>query len=223
MRGDADPRRVVVCDDAIANRQCMVWALESHGIDADVAWDLPSLLASLSENATHVLLVNSATPDATALIQMALAVTPDTRVIVTGLSADREPEIVSFAEAGVTGLHLRTESFEELLALIRADGDGQVCSPAVSAILVRHVYGLVEQENSTAQDAVLTERESQILRMLEEGLSNQQIATRLCVSVHTVKSHVHSLFGKIGAGSRAEAVKIYRTLGGSTIGADGSH
>jgi len=54
----------------------------------------------------------------------------------------------------------------------------------------------------------LTRREKEVLRMLAEGLANKEIAGRLAISEHTAKFHVASIFGKLGAASRAEAVAI---------------
>jgi DNA-binding NarL/FixJ family response regulator len=54
----------------------------------------------------------------------------------------------------------------------------------------------------------LTPRESEVLQMLASGLANKEIAARLAISEHTVKFHVASILGKLGAGSRTEAVSL---------------
>jgi DNA-binding NarL/FixJ family response regulator len=54
----------------------------------------------------------------------------------------------------------------------------------------------------------LTEREQQVLSMMADGLGNKEIAARLGISTHTVKFHISSILGKLGAGSRTEAVSI---------------
>ena len=54
----------------------------------------------------------------------------------------------------------------------------------------------------------LTARETEVLRMIAEGLANKEIAYRLGISEHTVKFHVSALLGKLGAGSRAEAIGL---------------
>ena len=210
--------RVVICDDGRLNRECLTLALGTCGIDAVGAGDLASLFASADVGPPDVALLNIGMPDSATLLQVGLDIGPDVRVIVTGLSEDRESDIVSCAEAGVAGLHLRTESFEELLSLIRNASDEPACSPAISAILVRRVHALLGQQNSEPRNPELTERESQILLLLEEGLSNQQIATRLHVAIHTVKNHLHTMFGKLGVGSRAEAVAVSRAMRYSDVG-----
>ena len=54
----------------------------------------------------------------------------------------------------------------------------------------------------------LTPRESEVLQMLASGLANKEIAAKLAISEHTVKFHVASILGKLGAGSRTEAVSL---------------
>ena len=49
------------------------------------------------------------------------------------------------------------------------------------------------------------------MELLDQGLTNQQIANRLSVTLHTVKNHVHSVLKKLGVGSRSEAVTVFRT------------
>jgi LuxR family maltose regulon positive regulatory protein len=59
----------------------------------------------------------------------------------------------------------------------------------------------------------LSEREREVLRLLAEGLSNQEIGSRLFISVGTVKTHVHNICGKMAAGSRGQAVARAREWG----------
>jgi LuxR family maltose regulon positive regulatory protein len=59
----------------------------------------------------------------------------------------------------------------------------------------------------------LTEREQEILRLMSEGLSNQEIAASLVVATSTVKSHINHLYGKLGAQRRTQAVSVARELG----------
>lgn len=176
-----------------------------------MAWDVSSLLSQVDSVPPNVVLLNVTTPDSTTLLHLALDLDRDCRVIVFGLSADRESEIVACAEAGVAGLHLRTESFDHLVSLISSAGDGRAqCSPEVSAILLRRVYAFAAQANPDATTDLLTPREIEILELIDQGLTNQQIASRLSLTLHTVKNHVHNLLGKLGVASRAEAVTVFR-------------
>lgn len=201
----------MIVDDGRLNRECLSAQLTQQGLTTSDAWDLPSLLAAVDSAAPDVVLLNIGTPDSATLVPLALDLDPGCRVIVFGLSSDRESEIIACAEAGVAGLHLRTESFGHLLSLIGSAGDGRAqCSAEVSAILLRRVYAFAAQANPDATTDLLTPREIEILELIDQGLTNQQIASRLSLTLHTVKNHVHNLLGKLGVGSRAEAVTVFR-------------
>lgn len=204
------PRVVVVDDDRLA-RECLAAELVRNGVRTDSAWDIPSLLAQTDSGAPALILLNIRTADADTMLQMSLDIDTVVTVMVFGLSVDRESEVVACAEAGVGGLHLATESFEHLLTMVRnAEAGRAQCSPEVSAILLRRAYALAGRSNPVAGTGTLTAREKEILELLEHGLTNQQIASRLSVTLHTVKNHVHSMLTKLGVRSRAEAVAVFR-------------
>ena len=211
MLGDT---RVLIVDDSALYRDYLAGVVVAHGmVNPGVAWDLPSLTTEIENTNPRVILLNMATRDNTMLLRQALKLNPSVRVIVLGLSEDDEQEIVACAEAGVAGYHLRTESLGELLVLIRKVAAGEsLCSPRVSAILLRRLSVLAAQRQSSDKELVLTAREAQILEMVELGLSNREIADQLCIAVHTVKNHVHSLLTKLGVSTRVQAAALSRTV-----------
>lgn len=206
--------RILIVDDSTLYREYLAGVVAYHGaVKPGIAWDLPSLITALENMKPLVVLLNLATRDSATLLTQALKLSPDLRVIVLGMTEDDEPEIVACAEAGVAGYHLRTESLEDLLVLIRKVAAGEsLCSPRVSAILLRRLSALASQSQPAGHELVLTAREAQILKMLELGLSNRDIAEQLCIAVHTVKNHVHSLLTKLGVRTRAQAAALSRTL-----------
>jgi DNA-binding NarL/FixJ family response regulator len=211
--GQAAGVRVLVIDDGRLNRECLTAQLETHGVATSSAWDAASVFTAMDQSPPTVILLNISAQDGPTLLQLSLDVDAAVKVVVFGLSADRESEIVMCAEAGVAGLHLRSESFAHLLALIANAGNGRAqCSPEVSAILLRRVYSLAQQPDTEGRSEVLTAREMEILELIELGLTNQQIATRLSLALHTVKNHVHNLLTKLGVSSRAEAASMTRAL-----------
>lgn len=203
--------RVVVVDDSTLTRDCLAVLLAPHYDDVRGASDLPTMVKEVgSSDGNTLVLLNIATHRGPTLLQIALDLSPTPKVIVYGLSEDHERDILACAESGAAGLHLRSESFEHLLDLMQDVSDGRArCSSAVSAILLGRIYieAAGYQDPGTGS---LTVRESEILALLEEGLTNKQIAVRLSVTVHTVKNHVHSLLGKLGVQSRAEATRLSR-------------
>jgi DNA-binding CsgD family transcriptional regulator len=70
-----------------------------------------------------------------------------------------------------------------------------------------------EQPELDSSDQILTPREIAVLRMIADGLGNKEIACKLKISDHTVKFHISSIFAKLGAANRAEAVTLGIRLG----------
>jgi DNA-binding NarL/FixJ family response regulator len=96
---------------------------------------------------------------------------------------------------------------EELIAAVQALHAGLVvASPEWMATALTQRPGPAADLDALVEP--LTERETEVLQLLAQGLSNKQIAVRLFISEHTVKFHVSSIYGKLGATNRAEAVRL---------------
>ena len=105
--------------------------------------------------------------------------------------------------AGVAGVVSIDISAARLQSALRAIHAGfQVTDPAVTR------EDSESRAVATRSPEELTEREQEVLAMLAEGLSNKEISSRLAISTHTVKFHISSILGKLGATSRTEAVSI---------------
>ena len=155
-------------------------------------------------------MVKSGIRDASSLINVSRRLGRSSAVVVFDLSLEREAEIVSIAEAGVSGLLLHTESFERMLETLRTVERGHaMCSTEVTAVLLRRVYAFSQDINPDAGIDRLTAREIEILELIVQGLTNQQIASRLTLTLQTVKNHVHRLLSKMEVASRTEAVTVY--------------
>lgn len=207
--------RVLVVDDCTLYRECLVGVLSGRrcGVATGVAWDLTSLLAELEAMRPQVILLNMATRDSPVLLRRVVRADPGARVVVIGVSEDDEAAIVECAEAGVVGYHMRNESLDALLMLIRRVAAGESsCPPGVSGILLRRLSALAAQRHPPSKEVVLTAREIQVLRMLEAGMANREIADYLGIAVHTVKNHVHSVLNKLGVSTREQAAAIARSV-----------
>ena len=215
--------KILILDGCTLQRENLaaVFAVNGNSVPA-LAWDVPSLRASVDVATPDIVLLNMLFSENVTLLNSLRETCPQAKVIVVGISEDDESEIVACAEAGVAGYHLRTESLSDLFDLISKVYDGEsLCSPKVSAILLKRVSALAAQRQPEAKELVLTAREIQILRMLEIGLSNRDIAERLCIALHTVKNHVHSVLGKLGVSTRAQAVAVSRSLQYTELNAKG--
>jgi DNA-binding NarL/FixJ family response regulator len=204
----------LIVDDCTLYRENLATVLAANErATPRVAWDLPSLRCALEECTPEIVLLTMSTRDGVVLLQTVIASSPGAKVIAVGVSEDDESTIVACAEAGVTGYHLRSESLHDLLLLLRKVTHGDyACSPRVAAILLQRLSMLASKRKPGSEELVLTAREIQILRMLEMGLSNRDIADQLCIALHTVKNHVHSVLGKLGVRTRAQAVAVSRSL-----------
>jgi two-component system, NarL family, nitrate/nitrite response regulator NarL len=135
-------------------------------------------------------------------------VSPDTRVVVIGVPA-HEAAILAWAEAGVVGYVTEEQSLLQLKQTIDELGRGGAsCSPLVSDVLLRRIATLARESTSARSHPSLTHRETQILHLIQRGLSNKQIAGELSIELATVKNHVHNILGKLGVRRRADAVAV---------------
>lgn len=119
------------------------------------------------------------------------------------LSADSSRDLVYDAvKLGAAGFLTKASTLDQICdAILTVGRGGAILAPEVQAGLVREV-----RERDRPDRPVLSERESQVLKLIAEGLSGPEIAERLFVSSSTVKTHVRGLLEKLGVNDRAAAV-----------------
>ena len=123
-----------------------------------------------------------------------------TRILI--LSAyDDYAYVIGALEAGVAGYLLKTSSAQELTAAVRAAAGGALVLDEVLSRRLTRRWRTGPGRTSPA----LTARETEVLRLIAQGLPNKQIASQLGLGLRTVESHVSSLLGKLGVNSRTEA------------------
>jgi two-component system nitrate/nitrite response regulator NarL len=133
------------------------------------------------------------------------------RVVALGM-AENEAEVLNCAQIGISGYVTREASIDELLAAVEATARGEVhCSPKIAGSLFRRIAALSTERGNVSSPGALTARESQILRLLQQGMSNKMISRSLGIELPTVKNHVHSILGKLGIHRRTEAMIVHET------------
>jgi DNA-binding NarL/FixJ family response regulator len=131
---------------------------------------------------------------------------PDTEVIAL-TSVLEDASVVGAVRAGAIGYLLKDTQADELIRSIKAAANGQVqLSPQAAARLVREVRAPESPES-------LTERETDVLRLLAQGKANKEIAQALFIGENTVKTHVSSILLKLGVQSRTQAALYARQIG----------
>jgi DNA-binding NarL/FixJ family response regulator len=177
----------------------------------DQANSVDEALSKLEEKEYNVILVTATLPDngAMRLTEAVAEVAPEVKVLVTGLP-EAQSAILQFVTAGASGYVLQDVPVENLLDNVRAVHDGKaIVSPDIAAALMTQVSKLArisaQSELDPAAYDELTPREHDVLNLIGQGLTNQEIADRLFIEVGTVKNHVHNILKKLDASSRDEA------------------
>jgi DNA-binding NarL/FixJ family response regulator len=134
-----------------------------------------------------------------------VAAAPGIRVLVLTVAAD-ERSVLDALIAGASGYLLKDATIEEIAAGVRAAAAGEsFVSPRIAHHLLGRLRGQAGPSSSDADQAKLSERELDILRLVAEGCDNDQIAERLFLSPRTVKNHVSSILSKLDMDNRVQA------------------
>ena len=158
----------------------------------------------------EVVLVDGTAPDCLAVVEAVAAAVPDARTVTLAL-AEVEDVVLAHAEAGVSGYVGRDSSVDELVSALTSAVNGEMlCSPRIAGSLVRRLCDLARERPSATALGRLTRREREIVALIDEGLSNKQIAQRLSIELATVKNHGHHILEKLGVARRTEAAAAIR-------------
>jgi DNA-binding NarL/FixJ family response regulator len=204
--------RIAVADDHPVVREGLVAMLETEP-DFQVAGTAATgveAVALVARADPDVLLLDLELPELDGVGVLRRLTAEGARVRVIAFTVfDTDERIIGAVEAGAAGYLLKGAPRAELFAAVRtvAAGGSLLAAVASSAVL-RRVRG-----QASAAGPTLTPRERAVLEALARGLGNKQIAARLGVSERTVKFHVSSLFAKLGAGNRTEAVTLAARAG----------
>jgi two-component system, NarL family, nitrate/nitrite response regulator NarL len=208
---DLQSRIIIVSDTRL---YCEGLALSLARVDrivvVGVADTVASALICIEEKAPHVALLDFAMRDALGLPRATTAARMGVKVVAFSVP-DAEEEVCECAEAGVAGYVTRNGSKEDLIAAVENAVRGEVlCSPRVVASLFRRLAAHVQTTKQRPPEARLTDREQDIIALIDRGLSNKEIARQLKIGVATVKNHVHDILEKLQVRRRAAAAALLR-------------
>jgi DNA-binding NarL/FixJ family response regulator len=131
---------------------------------------------------------------------------PESKVIIMDLLPVHE-DIVEFVNAGVSGFILKDATFDDLVTTIRSVAEGaHVLPPAMTSSLFSQIAkeAVVRGRAAAMESVRMTTREREVTGLIGEGLSNKEIATRLNIATHTVKSHVRNVMEKLALHTRLQ-------------------
>jgi DNA-binding NarL/FixJ family response regulator len=202
---------VLVIEDHRLLREGIAAMLDGHG-------DFEVVALSDDGDAVRQLRDSGKTPDvvlldlglekANSLQLMALLreEVPTARVIAMDILPEHV-DIVEFVEAGGAGFILKSASLQDYVDTIRRVARGEnVLPPVLTTSLFTQILETALKSGKGIPEGALqlTAREKEIVDLISEGLSNKDIATRLHIATHTVKSHVHNILEKLALSSRLE-------------------
>jgi DNA-binding NarL/FixJ family response regulator len=204
-----DPIAIVIVDDHALFRDGLREILQTQRdmMVVGEAGDSASAVALAADKQPDIVLLDVEIPGAevTATVTQIRSRSPRSRVLI--LSMHEGPQLVqALLEAGIRGYLLKSIRWQELVVAIRA-----VCSDTDRVVLgvSRESLAAVQQG---APAGTLSARETEVLDLVAQALSNSQIASRLNLTEATVKRHLRNIFVKLGAVSRLDAVNKSREL-----------
>ena len=135
---------------------------------------------------------------------------PQVKLVALGLQEQRQ-EVVRAGRAGFAGYVSRDASIDVLCQTIRDVAEERLAMPPeIAGGLLRALFHHEQTPSAADPDVGLTRREGEVLALLGQGMSNKEIGSELCLSVATVKHHVHHVLEKLKLPRRAQAMRKVR-------------
>ncbi len=217
-RGPAKPS-IFVLSDVRLYREGLSWSLVRDG-SLDVlgaAEPSAATFQSLQALAPDLVILDIGMRNSLELARGLSGRLPKTKLIALAVS-DIDDEIVVGAMAGISGYVHRDGSIADLVAAALNAMRGELhCSPRTAACLLQHIASLSVHSGKSGKESdadkgsrALTRRESEILGLVDKGLSNKEIARALNISFATVKNHVHHILDKLQVRRRTQALARIR-------------
>jgi len=205
--------RVLVVDDQAMVRSGLTMILDAEE-DVEVVADADdgtTALTAVKEHAPDVVLMDIRMPtmDGLTATRSIVEEHPDARVIVL-TTFDSDDYVYEALRAGASGFLLKSAAGDTLVDAVRvvAAGDALLAPEVTKRVIAQFASGKAARQESPDPEAIgdLSQREVEVLQLIAQGLSNQEIATELFVEATTVKTHVSHILTKLGVRDRVQAV-----------------
>jgi DNA-binding NarL/FixJ family response regulator len=205
--------RVMVVDDHPMWRDAVARDLEAAGF---------AVVATAADGAAAVRIAHAARPDVVVMdlqlpelsgvgaTEQIIGALPQTRVLVLSASGE-QADVLDAVKAGATGYLVKSASASDLVDAVRRTAAGDATfTPGLAGLLLgeyRRLATAPAEGSVTATGPQLTERETEVLRLVAKGLTAKQVAARLVLSHRTVQNHVQNAMSKLHVHNRAGLVR----------------
>jgi DNA-binding NarL/FixJ family response regulator len=204
--------RILLVDDHPLTRSALAGLLQQHGFEiAGEASDGEEAIARAGELQPDLVLLDLSMPglDGLSALPRLREAAPSCEVVVLTASGEEE-NLLGAIRAGAAGYLLKSEPPARIVEFLRGAAQGEA---ALSGAVARRLLEQVRENGGRTTGvpdqiaAALSARELEVLLLLDEHHGTDEIAQRLFISEHTVRSHVKSLLRKLGVSSRREALE----------------
>ena len=210
---DSTPLRVMLVDDHALVRSAIRQALSAPDVTVvGEAATAEEALQAAVELRPDVLLLDIDLPGMSGvdLVRELAPRLPTTRIVMLTVSTDRR-HLLDAVRHGAAGYLTKDLPADALLRAVRGIRSGDLPMPrAMAAQVIEHFARGAAAGDEDSELASLSARELEVLRLLEAGLTDREIADALTISTRTVESHVSAVLRKLGVRNRAEAARRYR-------------
>ncbi|MEO8619780.1 MAG: response regulator transcription factor [bacterium] len=188
----------------------LVFAADGRLRVSRVAETASRTLQCVTDDDTDALLIDATMPDVRNVLDVMRTRKPHIPVIIFGVP-ELDEDLVDYIDGGAAAFVSRNSTSQELIATVLSATRGE----SMLHGSVAHVLGRLAKRarlgvTPTRSEPSLTAREAELASLLDEGLSNKEIAQRLQISVATVKNHVHRILEKLHVERRGQAVSRLR-------------
>ena len=198
----SQPIRLLLADDHRMLRETLKRSMVDEGFEiAGEASDGQEAVELVLELQPDVVLMDVTMPemDGVEATRRIIEQRPETRIVMLTMHADQDV-IAAAIRAGAVGYLVKDCSFEEVAATVREAYAGDV-SPQIAASMLKEARGLADEAES-----VITKREIEVLQLIADGCATPEVAEKLFISQKTVKNHLASIYAKLDARDRTQAV-----------------
>ena len=204
----AAPILIALIEDNLLVREGITALLNAEPGLKVVAGNTADTALPLEGDAPHVVLLDIGLHkgDSLRIASRVRAEHPDARVIVMDLLPVHE-DLVEFVNAGVAGFIMKDATLDDLVQTIRTVASGaSVLPPSMTSTLFSQIArdAITSGRPALLEAVRMTPRERQVISLIAEGLSNKEIAAKLHIATHTVKSHVRNVMEKLALHTRLQ-------------------